>query len=101
MCNEDFESKVQGAMQRFADSDVGDLVYSLKCRWDDEKEYEDWAGYVSLAKIAVERYTEDVLTFVKLSKKPFGITASITIDDKLVNLILSATSSKIKINAKY
>jgi len=42
------------------------------CRWQDEKEYEDWADYAEAMKKLVDE-TEGV-DFVRATKRPFGFT---------------------------
>lgn len=50
-------------------SDLQKLMISLYARWQDEKEYEDIADYGK----AVERVLPEGVTFIKISKRPFGV----------------------------
>ena len=44
---------------------------NLWCRWQDEKEYEDWNEYASVMKQRIEKQGGD---FIKAYKRPFGLT---------------------------
>ena len=49
---------------------------SLAYRWDDEKEYEDFNDYIKVIKNRMAELMKDLTTeytFVKVTKKPFGI----------------------------
>lgn len=64
-----------------SDKSFDKLMY-LKYRWDDEKEYEDWADYEkSMAAILPKNWS-----FVKGIKRPFGFIAQL---DPGVNVRIS------------
>ncbi len=50
------------------DQDVIGKLESIKCRWDDEREYEDWADYETYMK----KLWGGKEHFVKGTKRPFG-----------------------------
>lgn len=71
--NEITKSKVQA----LCDS-METIINNLYGRWEDEKEYEDWADYIAKLKsvfsheIVINQMTNAV--YVKVGKRPFGIT---------------------------
>lgn len=56
--------------QQVAEAISGHMGY-LWSRWQDEREYEDFADYVDSAKKAIE---ENGAVFEKLTKRPFRVT---------------------------
>ncbi|RLI48952.1 MAG: hypothetical protein DRP09_21050 [Candidatus Thorarchaeota archaeon] len=72
------------------------LVY-LYCRWQDEKEYEDWQDYVDIMKKDLkEKAGVSNVFFVKASKRPFGLT----FDFEGWQITLSVNSTSIRWKAK-
>lgn len=49
-----------------------DLLINLYDRWQDEKEYEDFAEYAKVMKEAILVYLPSGGIFVRASKRPFG-----------------------------
>lgn len=51
-------------------------LVNLWCRWQDEKEYEDWADYEKVIKQTFEDIAQKVgvtgATFIKAVKRPMG-----------------------------
>jgi predicted transcriptional regulator len=58
------------AIIEMINGDVATTLLNLKERWDDEKEYEDWANYVKVLR----KLTPKGFKFVKAGKRPFAIT---------------------------
>ena len=67
---------------------VIDKITYLYCRWQDEKDYEDFDDYVKEARKSVEKANGN---FVKMTKRPFGVTISIG----QVRVLISVTSRQL------
>ena len=52
---------------------TGDTIAELWNRWQDEKEYEDFADYQKVLKNRFEKANVENATFIKATKRPFGI----------------------------
>lgn len=44
----------------------------LQARWTDEREYEDWAGYQTAARLFIENEFPGA-AFIRLGKRPFQL----------------------------
>ncbi len=58
-------------------TDHADFLGDLYGRWQDEKEYEDFNDYVGVMKKMILARSPKMTTFVRGSKRPFGITIQI------------------------
>ena len=67
----------------------------LYCRWQDEKEYEDFNQYVS----AMMKYMPSDSTLVKGTKRPFGVI--INYGGTEIHIALKLTSKTMSLTAKY
>ena len=69
----------------------GEFVGYLYDRWQDEKEYEDWADYVQ----AMKNKLDDHLEFKGASKRPFSMQFLDTKEN--IEYAIQATASQVKI----
>lgn len=67
MTNEEIQAQFTSTLRAIKDT----LDY-LECRWQDEREYEDFAEYQKVLKTKIE---EQGYAFVKATKRPFGVVA--------------------------
>lgn len=62
-------SEINEAKKLLNDEELLDHLLMLKYRWDDEKEYEDFADYETSIKNAISKYD---VKFLQATKRPFG-----------------------------
>jgi hypothetical protein len=51
------------------DVDVAQRVSNLACRWQEERQYEDWADYTAILRGLLPADAD----FLKATKRPFGV----------------------------
>ena len=54
-----------------------ETVAKLSDRWNDEKEFEDFAEYEKVLKQLVIQKGGELVTFVRTSKRPFGVVVRV------------------------
>lgn len=74
--------------------DTDKLAY-LYQRWQDEKEYEDFNDYVKFMKTSIFPNIAQYFTFVKGSKRPFGLVIETIRKDNPNKYIVYSTAKEV------
>jgi len=75
------------------DEKIAGELLCLYDRWQDEKEYEDWADYEKVMKKLINH------TFVKGTKRPFGFI--IKIGESKASFFVKLKGKQVTFSAKY
>lgn len=60
---------VKAVLDAWLTQDVATRISNLAYRWQDERQYEDWADYARVLQEMLPTYA----TFLKATKRPFGV----------------------------
>jgi hypothetical protein len=82
---------VRKKLQAFLSGESGERMVYLRSRWLDEREYEDWNGYVAEMK----KLIPEGFKFERAGKSPFGFT--MTAEGMPGAMHVTATTTTIKI----
>lgn len=72
------------------DEEIGRMLFNLKCRWSDERDYEDFNDYIDVMKSFIEKKG---YKFIKLTK-----SFILTLQGKYETYCLKITYGRTKIS---